>query len=179
MILKRSGANSKVAGFTLLEVLIAIVILAIGLLGVAGLQVIGMRNNHSAYLRTQATLLAYDYADLVRANTELARKTTTFNTFDSASPGSVVSDCTDDNTGTSCTPAQMAATDLAQWAASLASTLPSGSALVTNNSAAKQSEMILTVTIYWVDNKSADADADDDNDGYDNTYKSFATSFRP
>src|SRR3569833_2681867 len=42
-------------GFTMLEVLISVVVLSIGLLGIASLQATGQRNNHSAYLRSQAT----------------------------------------------------------------------------------------------------------------------------
>ncbi len=55
-------------GFTLLEILVAVLVLSIGLLGIAGLQVTGLRFNHSAYARTQATLLAYELADRMRAN---------------------------------------------------------------------------------------------------------------
>lgn len=55
-------------GFTLVEVLITIIIMSIGLLGVAGLQLAAMRSNHSAYLRTQATLAAYDVIDRMRVD---------------------------------------------------------------------------------------------------------------
>ena len=57
-------------GFTLIEVLIAIVVLAIGLLGLAGLQASSLKNNTSAYTRSQAQLLAYDMLDRLRANRE-------------------------------------------------------------------------------------------------------------
>ncbi len=53
------------AGFTLTEVLVAIVVLAIGLLGLAGLQAVGLRGNHGAYLKTQATLAAQDIIERV------------------------------------------------------------------------------------------------------------------
>lgn len=56
------------SGFTLLEVLIAILVLSIGLLGLAGLMASSIRNNHSAYQRTQATWLAYDIVDRMRVN---------------------------------------------------------------------------------------------------------------
>jgi type IV pilus assembly protein PilV len=55
-------------GFTLLEVLVALVVLSIGLLGLSGLQTTGLRNNHSALLRSQATLLTTDIIDRMRAN---------------------------------------------------------------------------------------------------------------
>jgi type IV pilus assembly protein PilV len=54
-------------GFSLLEVLIALLVLSIGLLGLAALQAAGLRSSHGAYLSSQATLLAYDMADRIRA----------------------------------------------------------------------------------------------------------------
>lgn len=59
-------------GLTLVEILIALLILSIGLLGLAGLQTMSLRFNTSAYYRTQATALAYDFADRMRANRQVA-----------------------------------------------------------------------------------------------------------
>lgn len=58
----------KQAGFTLLEVLVAIVVLSLGLLGLAGLQAASLRNNQAAYYRGIATQQTYDMADRIRAN---------------------------------------------------------------------------------------------------------------
>ena len=55
-------------GVTMLEVLIAILIISVGLLGTAGLQAVGLRASIAANERTAATLLAYDAADRMRAN---------------------------------------------------------------------------------------------------------------
>jgi type IV pilus assembly protein PilV len=55
-------------GFTLVEVLVAVLVLAVGLLGLAGLQLASMKSNHSAYRRSQATIAAYDLLDRMRAN---------------------------------------------------------------------------------------------------------------
>lgn len=55
-------------GFSLIEVLVAVLVLAIGLLGLAGLQLTGLKSNHSAYVRSQAALLAYDITERMRAN---------------------------------------------------------------------------------------------------------------
>lgn len=60
--------NRGQRGFTLLEVLVALVVLSIGLLGLSGLQTSSLRNNHSAFLRSQATLLSTDIVDRMRAN---------------------------------------------------------------------------------------------------------------
>jgi len=56
------------AGFSLIEVLVAVLILSIGLLGLAGLQAASVRNTNSSYLRSQAVTLAGDITDRMRAN---------------------------------------------------------------------------------------------------------------
>jgi len=53
-------------GFTLIEAMISLVILSIGLLGVAAMQSLGLRLNYDALQRTQATTLAYDIAENMR-----------------------------------------------------------------------------------------------------------------
>jgi type IV pilus assembly protein PilV len=56
-------------GFSFIEIMVCVVILSTGLLGLIGLQARGLRNNVSANQRTQATLLAYNIIDRMRANT--------------------------------------------------------------------------------------------------------------
>jgi len=60
-------------GFTLLEVLIAIIIMALGLLGLAKLQTVGLAANNIAYQRSQANILAYEGVDMVYADREHAQ----------------------------------------------------------------------------------------------------------
>ncbi len=60
-------------GFALLEVLIAVVVLAIGLLGMAALQSSALRNNQSSLERTQAVILSYSILEAMRANLTVAR----------------------------------------------------------------------------------------------------------
>jgi|GEM_PF-166173 len=55
-------------GLSLIEVLVAIIVLSIGLLGLAGLQLSSLRNSNSAYLRSQAIVLSGDIIDRMRAN---------------------------------------------------------------------------------------------------------------
>lgn len=65
--MNRQGTKNQ-SGFSLLEVLIALLILSIGLLGLAALQTAGLRSNQMASMRTLTTQLAYDMSDRMRAN---------------------------------------------------------------------------------------------------------------
>jgi type IV pilus assembly protein PilV len=56
------------AGMTLIEVLVTLVIMSVGLLGVAALQLTTVRNNYDAYVRSQAAVMASDMLDRMRAN---------------------------------------------------------------------------------------------------------------
>ncbi|MCH8846255.1 MAG: type IV pilus modification protein PilV [Proteobacteria bacterium] len=55
-------------GFTLLEVMVSLLVLSVGLLGLAALQATTLKANHGAYQRTQAIFLTYDMMDRLRAN---------------------------------------------------------------------------------------------------------------
>ncbi len=64
----RQNRIIKQQGFTLLEVLIAVLVLSIGLIGLAGMQMLGVKNNNSATMRSQAVFLTQDISDRMRAN---------------------------------------------------------------------------------------------------------------
>ena len=64
----QTGTINSQRGASLIEVLVTILLMTIGLAGMAGLQLTGTKLNHSASLRTQATHMAYDVADRMRAN---------------------------------------------------------------------------------------------------------------
>jgi type IV pilus assembly protein PilV len=121
---RHRGAN---AGFTLLEVLVAVLVLSIGLLGIAGLQVTGLRFNHSAYMRTQATLLAYEMADRMRANRPTMLPPANSYDIPNAAVGAGVPAC---ETVAGCAAAQMAQNDVFQWQRRLAQVLPNGQGVV-------------------------------------------------
>jgi type IV pilus assembly protein PilV len=65
---RRPAVAARAAGFTIVEVLVSLVILSIGLLGIAKLVLYSAHSNDSAYLRSQATQLAYEILDNMRAN---------------------------------------------------------------------------------------------------------------
>jgi len=60
--------NNSVSGFTLIEVMVSLVIVAIGLLGLAAMQLHGMQGNNGALSRTQASFIATDIATRMRVN---------------------------------------------------------------------------------------------------------------
>ncbi len=62
--------NRRQAGFTLLEVLVALIILAVGLLGLAGMQMSGLKNTNDSKYRTTAATVARDMADRMHANSK-------------------------------------------------------------------------------------------------------------
>ena len=78
--------TSIASGFTLIEVLVALLIVALGMLGNAMLQLQGMKNSNDAYLRSQIGLFAYDIADKIRANRECQNDYLTQGLFTTASP---------------------------------------------------------------------------------------------
>lgn len=116
-------------GFTLLEVLIAMLVFTFGLLGLAGLLIVSTKANHGAYLRTQATFLAQGMADRMRANPlGLWNKNYNQNTLSTSSTPTAltavgtpaIKDCTT----ASCGYSDVAARDLAVFANQLNTFLP-------------------------------------------------------
>ncbi len=117
--------KSPQQGFSLIEVLIAALILAIGLLGLAALQAKGLQSNYSSNLWSQATVLAYDMADRMRAN--LAGYDRGFYNNPTVADHDCVADGSDPAI---CTPRQMAQHDVWEWQASLTRILPQGVGVV-------------------------------------------------
>lgn len=60
----------KNSGFSLLEILISLVIMSVGMMGLAGLKVVALKGGNEAYFRHEASLLMMDLADSMRANLE-------------------------------------------------------------------------------------------------------------
>lgn len=127
-------------GFSMMEILITMVVLSIGLLGLAGLQVSGLQNNQSSYYRTVAMQQAYNIADRVRAN-PAGEKAGAYDSISGTgtNPGCISSGCS---------PAQMAQYDQYAWNTDNANQLPSGKGTVTRNG------NLFTVTVMWDDQRT-------------------------
>jgi type IV pilus assembly protein PilV len=117
--LRTSPSASR--GFSLLEVLIAILIAAFGLLGVAGLQAYNLKHSHGSNLRALATMYAYDISDKIRAN----KKGFEAGSYD-RQQGTSVTACY----SSGCSAAQMAQMDVHLWKQALAAALPGGDGIV-------------------------------------------------
>ncbi len=101
-------------GFTLIEVMIAVVVLSIGLLGVAALQLTAKKSSHQASQRAQAVLLADSLLERVRINPSAAAAYHT-GTGNSALGGGTLGTAARDCSTQTCTAAQMATWDLWNW----------------------------------------------------------------
>ena len=118
--------RSTTSGFTMLEVLISIVVIAFGLLGIAGLQAFALKNNQSASLRATATELSADMIDRMKANVQ-GLVNGDYNKQAAADyAGPAVAGCV----GAGCTPTQLAVNDLFEWSQAVAARLPQGVGVV-------------------------------------------------
>lgn len=137
----------RTSGFTLIEVLVSLIVLGIGLLGVAKLMLVSTRTNDSAYLRTQALELANGMLDNMRAN----RASAVLSSYQVAL-GPYANPGVNCLLGTPCTAAQLATYDLYQWKTRLSAptgALPGGDGTVTMATAG--SDTTATITVQWDD----------------------------
>lgn len=98
--------RKRQSGFSLIEVLVAVLIMAVGILGVAGLQVVSMQMNRAALFRVEALQFGNDMLDRMRANPDA-----TYDGIDFDDEPSFTMDCFANN----CTIDQMAEFDIALW----------------------------------------------------------------
>lgn len=125
-------------GFTLVEVLIAMVVMAIGMLGIAGMYVHSMQAGRTSQLRTQAVTLAADIADRIRANPQGGI----------AYIGAAANNaCSDTNI---CTPVELANYDAWLWEQQRDLSMPYGTGVsVDYDDTVAGQPPIYTVTVQW------------------------------
>ncbi|WP_300086069.1 type IV pilus modification protein PilV [uncultured Nitrosomonas sp.] len=120
------------AGVSMIEVLVSIIILSIGLLGLAGLQTASLTQNHSANFRSTATVMAYSILDSMRANRIEAGAGSYNHALEDSIPAS--------------------GTDVGNWLNELALRLPEGSGSINVDANNR-----VTVLIQWDDSRGAAA----------------------
>lgn len=123
----------------MIEVLVALLILGVGLMGLAGMQAHSLRSNYSAYLRSQATFSVYEIIDRMRANRIYAKDNQGYNVgFGESVSGGTCS--------SACSPAAMSSADLSQWLA-MVERLPGGEGQVNVNGTTG----VAVVEVRWID----------------------------
>ncbi|MFI4941411.1 MAG: type IV pilus modification protein PilV [Burkholderiales bacterium] len=158
-------ARLRTRGFSLLEVLVALLVIAFGLLGIAGMQALSISNTSVAGFRSIAALQASSMAAAMSANemywqpniamgssVATATATTVSGSTVSSSDASLNSSsavCT--YAAGSCSPAAMAAYDLQQWGAALANALPNGTGAVNCVQATATTTASCKIVVYWVE----------------------------
>jgi type IV pilus assembly protein PilV len=131
----------KQSGATLIEVLIAFLVLSLGMLGMASLQTRAMQFNLSSYYVSQANILAEDILDRMRAtNLNNATIGNFLHGMNDSIPKTYTS-CY----ASACTPAQLAQYELYEWLKNVAAILPNGKAQIAENTAGAVPFYIVTI----------------------------------
>jgi type IV pilus assembly protein PilV len=127
-------------GFTLIETMVALLVISVGMIGVAALHGQALSSSGVALRRSIAIGLASDIADRIRVNRAAGIA------YENAAADNGCASPTGDG-GADCSPAQMAAHDLFAWRAQIAQSLPGGQGAVDVDAAANPTTY--TVTVSW------------------------------
>jgi type IV pilus assembly protein PilV len=137
----KTDSRKRQRGFSLVEVMIALVIMSVGMLGIAGLYVQSLQAGRTSMFRHHAVTLAGDVADRIRANPTAA---IAYIDPVGANNNCVLGDA-------DCTPGQMAANDVLLWKAQAADTLPGGDVTVVFAEAVGATPPSYQITISWTE----------------------------
>lgn len=140
------------AGFSLVEVLVAMLVASVGILALAGLLQASTRYAKIGQLRATATLLASDIADRIRANSTGSEAATgDYDLTDEAFPGPPPPPHAPCSSESPCDSAALAQLDLAHWTARVRATLPQGSARIRTHPAKPPARAYVDVWLGWAD----------------------------
>ncbi len=147
------NSMSKQRGFSLIEAIVAFLILSIGMLGIASLQMLSLKAGHTAELRTMAVIKAEEMFERIRNNPAALDASTAASYVSATTDSGTDSDCT----ATLCSYAQMARDDIFHWKADLRNSLPdndntTASIAVTPVSATNPTATV-TIAINWQERK--------------------------
>jgi type IV pilus assembly protein PilV len=127
MSIKRAQALRRSSGFTLMEVLIAMVVMGVGIITITELQTNALTGSQQSSARMQAAILASGMADRIRANPDGQAN------YDGLDPTSApTNDC---YANTCTTPPQLATHDVWRWQQKLGNSLPGGVGIVCRDGA--------------------------------------------
>ena len=145
--------NRRIGGFSLIEVLISLVILSVGLLGIAAMVSVSLKSKDGSYMRTQATMLTSVMLDRMRANRATATAAGYDTTFTQAAGAVPSGDCT--GSGANCSPTDIANLDLSLWKTDLNNLLPNGFGSITTQTVNQMTQV--TISVQWNDQRATKA----------------------
>jgi len=157
--------NRLQTGTSLIEVLVSVVIISIGLLGLAALQSTSLKLSYESYIRTQATFLAYDMIDRIRANPEAAEN---YSIDEDGTIGQI--SCFN---GDTCTSDEMRQFDLYHWREQAKDLLPNARVDISYD----DSQLLYSMRIKWEDRYRNDI-KEDAVDGVADESKEFVYHFQ-
>ena len=145
-------SKRRETGFSLIEVLVSIVILGIGMLGAAGLQLATLRSNHFTAQASVATQLVRDYEEITQmlrsAAISSSEGTSVLSGLDTATAdSSTIPNC--QTTTATCDSGQLATFMLNEWKARVTTQLPGGRAVVCRDSAPKDTSGAHAGLYHW------------------------------
>lgn len=144
---RRPAQQVSQSGFSMIEVLVTLLIVALAMLGAVGLQTQSLRMGQGGQFRAQAVFLAGDLAERMEAN-KAAAVAGAYVVATSSTPTASVNSCT----ALVCLQDQLADNDLAQWERAIVQTLPQASWSVTQTTAGNPSTY--TIVITWIDRRT-------------------------
>jgi type IV pilus assembly protein PilV len=136
LIIHKLTTHNRQRGVSLVESMIALLVISIGLLGIAALQITSMKQNNSALHHSQAVWIGYNIADRIRAN---------FTQFDSYAGINTDNGYSQDCASGPCSAAQLVVSDAASWATAMQN-LPAGLGIISSPTANE-----LLIKIMWDD----------------------------
>lgn len=146
------ACRARASGFSLVEVLVAMFVVAMGILALAGLLQASTRYARMSELRSNATLLANDIADRMRANAVGAQLGALgYDSTDKAFPTVVAAPHAACTSEAPCGPADLARADMADWTARVRATLPKGSAWIQFRAGKAPAPDSVDVWVGWAD----------------------------
>lgn len=132
-------------GFSLVENLVALLVMSIGLLGIASLQLTGVSKSRSSFERSQATMLASEIVERMRANLPAAENGD-YNVAKGAGVPTANSACI--GISADCSPSDLAAADLFYWQRRVSETLKNTESQIQVN-VTPNGSLTATLTLDW------------------------------
>ncbi|WP_252176450.1 type IV pilus modification protein PilV [Endozoicomonas sp. 4G] len=150
-------ADRRQKGVGLIEVMVALLVISVGVLGMAGLQTKSLQHNQLAYLRSQAVIIVNDMMDRIRANKTIAASGNDYVITEAeyVAAGCTTTDFIDRCESATCNESQLAIYDVQQWKFQMACQLPdaTGSIAIENTSSGR----VYVITLKFNDSHSARA----------------------